>query len=143
MPIPPPRVGSVIRFNYIWHHEHRRGHDEGKERPVALVLAYNKALTGEVRVVVLPITHRKPDKEALAVRIPDKTKRLLGLDGEQSWIICDEANDAEWPGYDLRPVPGHTLKWEYGLLGQGLYNQARTLFVNAVKARRLKKVKRD
>ena len=143
MPIPPPRVGAVIRYGYIWHHEHRRGTEEGKERPAAIVLTYTTEVGGEIRVVVLPITHRKPSKQDPAIKIPAGVKRRLGLDSEHSWIICDEANESEWPGHDLRPIPGRkTLTWEYGMLGSDLFERVRKLFIETVKAKRLKHVAR-
>jgi hypothetical protein len=44
-----------------------------------------------------------------------ETKRRLGLDAEQSWIMITEANGFVWPGPDLRPVPGRDGSTSLGL----------------------------
>jgi hypothetical protein len=69
LPIPVP--GLVIRYSYLWHSEYLAGRDEGqKDRPCAIIAAIRKDEGGETRVLVLPITHSKPDREAAAIEFP-------------------------------------------------------------------------
>jgi hypothetical protein len=76
-----------------------------KDRPSAVVLAF-KDEKGQTRVYALPITHSAPEHAGDAVEIPPPVKARLGLDGERSWVVVNEANDFSWPGPDLRFVPG-------------------------------------
>lgn len=81
---------------------------------------------------MLPITHTPPTDPALAVEIPGATKTRLGLDEARSWIILTEANRFEWPGPDLRPVPGGDLSTvSYGYLPASLYDQVRSKWLAA------------
>ncbi|MCK4868712.1 MAG: growth inhibitor PemK [Alphaproteobacteria bacterium] len=140
MGLPPPRNGAVIHYGYLWKNEQQTGQIEAtKDRPTAVVLAHKSSDAGRTAVYVLPITHSLPRDPAVAIEIPVKVKRQLGLDDDRSWILCDEVNHFIWPGYDLRPVPGRNpTEWEYGLLGRELYEKARDLFLKVRKAKRLK-----
>jgi hypothetical protein len=51
------------------------------------------------------------------------------LDGERSWIILDDFNEFLWPGYDLRPIPGKTGKYDYGFLPPALFKQIATKII--------------
>ncbi|KZD01130.1 hypothetical protein [Oceanibaculum pacificum] len=101
--VPPPKIGQIIGYSYLWSHEHDVGREEGiKDRPVAIVAAHR--MTAEaIEVLVLPITHASPTPGG-AVEIPPSVKRHLGLDDRQSWIVTTEANIFRWPGPDLRPI---------------------------------------
>jgi hypothetical protein len=73
----------------------------------------------------------------LAVEIPAATKRRLGLDDERSWVVLNEANRFLWPGLDLRPArPGDAATVAYGQLPYGLFEEIRTKFIAAIRARR-------
>lgn len=97
-----PVPGQVIRYSYLWTDEHQRGREEGsKDRPCVIVLAVETLQDGHEVVMVLPVTHRPPDNKRLAIEIPYATKRRLGLDDAQSWIILSEANRFIWPGQDV------------------------------------------
>ena len=61
---------------------------------------------GDLRVIVLPITHAPPGDPGDAIEIPTATKRRLGLDDHRSWIVLTEGNAFAWPGPDLRLAPG-------------------------------------
>ena len=61
MPLPKPHDGFVIRYAYLWHWQHKRGQEEGRDRPCMILRAYEKAETGEQRAIVLPISHTAPD----------------------------------------------------------------------------------
>ncbi|MDQ2893841.1 MAG: hypothetical protein M3R64_12250 [Pseudomonadota bacterium] len=70
-----------------------------------MLLATTTENGGQI-VTVLPVTHTPPADERLAVGIPAGTKVRRGLDEARSWIVLNEANRFQWPGPDLRPVPG-------------------------------------
>ncbi|WP_328281976.1 hypothetical protein [Sphingobium sp.] len=127
-----------MRYSFLWSHEAARGAEEGsKDRPCAVLLTIAN-LEGQEIVTVLPITHAMPANPDLAVEIPVKTKTRLGLDGERSWIILDEANRFAWPGPDLRPVPGDTeQRVDYGQLPSTLYDLVREKWLRAYDRRQV------
>lgn len=85
---------------------------------------------GDLRVIVLPVTHSRPADPASAVEIPAATKRRLGLDEDQSWIVVTECNVFSWPGPDLRFAPGQGPESvAYGLLPAKLFEKVRDAFV--------------
>jgi hypothetical protein len=55
-------------------------------------------------VTVAPVTHTPPHDPTVAIEIPSKVERHLGLDGERSWIILGVAkknkNSSRFPGDD-------------------------------------------
>jgi hypothetical protein len=57
----------------------------------------------------------------VTVEIPLAVKRHLGLDDQPSWIVLNEFNVFTWPGFDLRPVPGHKDRYHYGFLPPNLF----------------------
>lgn len=127
MPLPKPAPGLVIRYSFLWSHEAQAGHEEGsKDRPCAVLLT-TVTKDGREIVTALPVTHTPPTDPRLAVEIPAGTKARLGLDAERSWIVLNEANRFQWPGPDLRPVPGDKeANIAYGLLPTALYDLVRT-----------------
>lgn len=66
----------------------------------------------------------------------------LGLDGERSWIVLDDFNEFVWPGYDLRPIPGHAGKYDYGFLPPALFKQMAERIIQ-LRNKGLKPVSRD
>ena len=144
MAIPDPAPGLVIRYSYLWHAEFVAGREEGtKDRPVAIIAAIRAELDGTQRVLVLPITHSPPPDTSDAIEIPGAVKARLGLDEAPSWIVLTEANEFTWPGPDLRRLPSDTAnRMAYGFLPPGLFARARTSFIAAVKARKMKRVPR-
>lgn len=142
--LPEPVSGLVIRYGYLWEDEYKRGQDEGvKERPCAVILVTVNE-DGERVVTVLPITHTPPRDPALAVEIPPAVKRRLKLDDERSWVVLTEANRFVWPGPDLRPVrPGDFASSVYGPLPFALFEEIRTKFIAAIKAKRARVVPRS
>jgi hypothetical protein len=133
--IPRPVPGLVIPYSYLWLEEHRKGREEGvKDRPCAVVLVAEDA-DGEQIVTVLPVTHSPPGDPALAMEIPVQTKKRLGLDDAQSWVVLTEANRFVWPGPDLRPaVSGDMESIAYGLLPRVFYMQLRARFLAVLRA---------
>jgi hypothetical protein len=121
LPFPEPRPGLVVRYAYLWRDEAVRGREEGrKDRPCVVVLAV-RARGEELVVTVAPITHSPPSATARAVELPAPTKQRLGLDEARSWIFTDDLNRFVWPGPDLRPVPGRSDTFAYGLIPAALW----------------------
>jgi hypothetical protein len=110
---PPPQAGQIIRYAYLWWNEARTGREEGvKDRPCGVVLT-RVTESGHTIVYVLPITHTPPTKEEDGIEIPQATKRRLGLDSEQSWIVTTEFNRFTWPGPDIRPTASGDYLYGY------------------------------
>ena len=125
MSFPAPRPGLVIRYSFLWSNEAAAGAEEAaKDRPCAIVVATSKADTGDIAVIVAPITHAPPNDDD-SVEIPARVARTLGLDGDRHWIRIDELNRFAWPGYDLRSLPGRPGEYAYGLLPEPLYQTLR------------------
>ncbi len=123
MSLPDPETGLVIRYAYLWRSEAERGLEEGqKDRPCAVVLAHHRQDSGEIVVVVAPITHREPASDPNALEIPFSVKRRLGLDDARSWIVTNDVNSFIWPGPDLRNVDPRkpNAGFAYGFLPYGL-----------------------
>ena len=144
MPLPEPVPGLVIHYSYLWREEHARGQEEGvKDRPCTVVLVTADE-DGEQWVTVLPITHTPPPGPELAVEIPAATKRRLGLDDERSWVVLSEANRFLWPGPDVGPArPRDAATVAYGQLPYTLFEEIRTKFIAAIRARRAGVVRRS
>jgi hypothetical protein len=128
VPIPEPKPGLVIRYDYLWTHEAAAGRDQGKERPACLVAATDSVASPRF-VVILPITHTPPDKNTTGVEIPAKVRRAIGLDDEPSWVIVSEHNVDEWPNGGLAPVPGRPGVFSYGFIPPGLFAQVKAKFL--------------
>jgi hypothetical protein len=52
-------------------------------------------------------------------------KRVLGLDSAPQWLRFEELNRFTWPGFDVRPIPGRTRRWQYGMLPKPLFERLR------------------
>lgn len=122
MALPTPRPGLVIHFSYLWRNEFERGEEAGRKSRPVLILSVRDDLPK--RIIVLPITHTEPPV-GRGILIPPRVKDHLGLDAEKSWIIIDDLNVTDWPGYDLRPVPGLARQYEYGELPAQLFESVR------------------
>lgn len=105
MPLPEPRPGLVVRYDYLWVREAAAGRHQGKERPACLVAAMDPGPSPRF-VVILPITHTRPNRDTIGVEIPPKVGRALGLDDAPNWVIVSEHNVDEWPNAGLTPIPG-------------------------------------
>jgi hypothetical protein len=134
----------VIRYSYLWHDEYLAGREEGvKDRPCAIVISMRDE-EGDTVVLVAPVTHARPTDPIEAIEIPRATKRRLGLDDDQSWIIVTELNRFVWPGPDLRPIgreyPG---RFAYGLLPETLFARVKAAIRAQIAARKLKTTSRS
>lgn len=136
MPLPVPHPGLVISYSYLWQGEYDRGEDEGsKNRPCAIVLT-RQAVDGISIVSVVPITHTPPADAADSIAMPPGLKRHLGLDDDPSWIVISELNDFVWPGPDLRPIPGETDRFDYGVLPPGFFRLLREAILDRLRAKK-------
>ncbi len=144
MSLPAPLPGLVIRYAFLWRREAEAGAQEArKERPAAIVIVSRKRRDEPARIVVVPVTHSPPGDPATAVELPDVVARSLGLDDGRHWIICDEVNRFAWPGFDLRPVPGRSGAWAYGMLPEAIYDEVLRRVIALDEARRLSVTTRD
>jgi hypothetical protein len=90
VPLPVPEPGLVISYSYLWHSEYLREQEEGlKDRPCAIILISEDG-AGQTVVTVLPITHSRPESDAVEIPLP--VKRRLGLDEARSWAVVSEVN---------------------------------------------------
>jgi len=142
MALPEPESGLVISYSYLWRNEYEAGKIEGvKNRPCAIILVVKNDDDSQT-VTVAPITHTPPGNPLVAVEIPPKVKKYLGLDGERSWIILDDFNEFLWPGYDLRTISGKTGKCAYGLLPPALFKQVTSKIIE-LRQKGLRIISRD
>ncbi|WP_448192254.1 growth inhibitor PemK [Azospirillum sp. sgz301742] len=134
----------MIRYAFLWSHEARQGASEGrKDRPAAIVVATRKGADGEIRVIVAPITHEPPNESDASIEIPASDAAALGLDGERHWIRLDELNRFVWPGFDLRPIPGTSGGYDYGMMPESLYKRMKAGILERQRARSPKVLDRD
>ena len=141
MPLPEPKPGLVVRYDYLWTREAAAGRDQGKERPACLVAATD-SLASPRFVVILPITHTPPDKGTVGVEIPPKVRQAIGLDDAPSWVIVSEHNVDEWPNGGLAPLPGRPGVFSYGFIPPGLFAQVKAKFLELSKQGRSAGVRR-
>ena len=143
MRLPKPEPGLVIRYSYLWLREHRAGREDGtKDRPCAIVLT-SRADAGETQVLVVPVTHSRPDGDTAALELPLSVKQHLGLDTERSWVVLSESNLFDWPGPDLRPLDDRgDSSVAYGYLPPRLFSELRRRFLALDAASRSRRVQR-
>jgi hypothetical protein len=138
---PEPQLGQIIRFDYLWYDEHRRGREEGsKERPCGVILAAQKSDDGTQAVFIAPITHSPPKADQIAIEIPAQANTITGLDDQTSWLITSEVNKVDWndPGI----VPARKDKWLMGQLPRGIAQRALSEIREMAKTRALKSISR-
>jgi len=135
---PEPEIGLVIRYDFLWSHEREKGFEEGaKERPCVIVTAVVRKDTGETEILVAPITHSEPQKGTVALEIPTKVGKHLGLDDERSYIIANESNSVAWNDPGIVPVIAGK-QWAYGKIPKGLYDALRASMLDLLNKKRLK-----
>jgi hypothetical protein len=137
------RGGLVINYAYLWARRAEQGHDEAeKNRPCAIVLG-TIAVNDSTRVMVLPITHSPPDPSDSEIEIPPATRKRLGLDEAPCWVMISELNRFIWPGPDLRPIPGSTDRFAYGLLPPRFFRAVRDSLIRRLKQGQVKATSRS
>ena len=133
---PHPAEGLVIRYDYLWRDEAKRGRIEGaKERPCAIIVAIQAGNSSAATVLLAPITHSLPGKADHAVEIPAAVKCQLGLDSDRSWIVYGELNSVAWS--DPGIVPASRTRWEYGYLPAKLAASLRNRIIELNRAGKL------
>jgi hypothetical protein len=141
VPLPEPRPGLVIRYDYLWSREAAAGRDQGKERPACLVAATDTTVSPRF-VVILPITHTRPDRHTVGVEIPARVRAALGLDDAPCWVIVSEHNVDEWPNGGLAPLPGRPGIFSYGFIPPGLFARVKAKFLELYEEGRTGRVRR-
>lgn len=142
MVLPSPHPGLVLRYSYLWRSEYGQGREEGvKDRPCVVVLITEEAL-GDFLVTVAPITHAPPRAPDDAIEIPHTTKRRLGLDDEQAWVVVTEVNRFIWLGPDLRPLPAAPGRFDYGTLPPDFFTTVRDRIRKRIAERTLRSTPR-
>ena len=141
MPLPEPRPGMVVRYDYLWAREAATGRDQGKERPTCLVAATDADVRPRF-VVLLPITHSPPTGDTIGIEIPARVRAALGLDDLPSWVIVSEHNVDEWPNGGLAPLPGRSGVFSYGFIPPGLFAAVKADFLKLYDAGRSAGVER-
>jgi hypothetical protein len=141
--LPRPEPGLVIRYSYLWLREHREGREEGtNDRPCAIILTARDE-AGDIRVLVVLVTHSRPDNSDAVVELPPGVKQHLGLDTERSWVILSESNLFDWPGPDLRRVGDQDdSSVAYGFLPPRLFAELRRRFLALEATARSRRVRR-
>lgn len=136
MRIPVPKPGLVIRYAFLWSHEADAGADEAtKDRPCAIVAATRREESGEIGVIVAPITREQPADASASLEIPRQVCRKLGLKSDRQWLRYDELNRFTWPGFDLSTIPGRNHV-DYGMLPQNLFEKLRSGILQRQRSRR-------
>jgi hypothetical protein len=141
--LPTPEPGLVVRYSYLWLHEHREGREEGvKDRPCAIILAARDR-DDHTHVLVVPVTHSPPADLADALELPVTIKQHLGLDANRSWVVLSESNLFEWPGPDLRRVGDRdSSSVAYGFLPPRFFAELRHRFLALETTARSRRVQR-
>jgi hypothetical protein len=141
MPLPDPKPGLIVRYDYLWSRESSAGRNSGKDRPTCIVAATD-SLTKPRYVVLLPITHTPPLGDTVGIEIPAKVKQAIGLHDEPSWVIVSEHNIDEWPNSGLSASPGKPGIYSYGFIPPGLFALIKTEFLKLARAKQSAPVRR-
>jgi hypothetical protein len=142
VPLPDPKPGLVVRYDYLWQREATSGRQQGKDRPACLIAA-SDARANPRFVVLLPITHSAPDAETVAIELSREVRQALGLDDAPSWVVVSEYNVDEWPNAGLSPIPRKPGVFAYGYIPPRLFAQIKTRFLDLARAKRSHSVRRD
>ena len=131
----------MIHYDYLWRRQHLEGAENAAyPRPCVVVVVVRSVDRNALRVLVAPITHSAPRPGQSVIAMPPRVKNALGLDAEQSWIVVDEANEFDWPGYDVRP--DHSGRIVYGFLPPALYERVRTAMLERLMGGRMARTPR-
>jgi hypothetical protein len=128
VPLPDPKPGLVIRYDYVWSRQAAAGREQGKDRPACLVAASDTGVRPRF-VIILPITHSCPTDIDVGIEIPKRVREALGLDDEPSWVVISDHNVDAWPNAGLQQVPRHPRSFSYGFLPPVLFAQIKARFL--------------
>ena len=134
----PPKMGDVFIYDYLWFWQHDAGETEGrKPRPTALVATVVDT-GGKTNLFILAITSTAPPSDRQALEVPQIERRRAGLeDDKKLWIMLDEYN------HDI--LEGSFYFNSANCIGQfseTFYKLAFQAFMNIVRTKRTKQVKR-
>ena len=93
--------------------------------------------------MVVAVTHSAPKPDTTAIEIPAKVKTHLGLDSERSWIVLDEVNLFNWPGFDIHPIAGSQNAFSYGFTPPKLYERVKDTLLETYRLNKVQVTKRD
>ena len=96
---------------------------------------------GRTEIIVAPVTHSTPERDADAMEMPANVKRDLRLDRGRSWIVLTEMNCFDWPGPDIRPVGGEGDPY-YGAVPDWLFLKVRDAIGERARSGKLRVTKR-
>lgn len=97
-----PQPGDVIRYFYLWRHEHNRGEEDGsKLRPCMVVATFR--YQGRLRVLTVPLTTRDYSP-VHSIELPPRFLKAFGLD-DRSRLVWNDVNEFTWVGPDVRAGP--------------------------------------
>ncbi len=74
---------------------------------------------------------------------PYHLKRHLGLDDAPSWIVISERNRFVWPGPDLRPIPGRTDRFDFGVLPPAFFRKLQEAIFDRLRVKTISIVPRS
>ena len=140
-----PGPGTVLRYAYLWAGEREQGKVEAvKDRPTLVVAVTIAEEDGRSTVLVVAITHSPPKSPSDAVPFPAGVKRQVGLDDEPAWIVTTEANYFDWPGPDIRFIPGRTPATSiYGRIPTSLLQRVAKSLVENRHMQRMRMISRE
>ncbi len=142
MSLPDPEPGMMIQYAYLWARKAEQQAGE-KDRP-SVVLSVGEDEDYNLVVRVAPVTHTAPLNPADGIPIPAETKKRLGLDGKEMWLMISEVNEFAWPGLDLRRVPDKFPRtYFYGHVPAKLLSEATTKMSRYESSGKLNAVPRD
>jgi hypothetical protein len=59
------------------------------------------------------------------------------VDDNPSWIVISELNDFVWPGPDLRPIPGKTDCFDYGVLPPAFFRKLQEAIFDRLRMKKI------
>ena len=123
-----PKLGTVIRYDYLWRDEAQAGRLDGnKDRP-CIVMSKSKTSDGVYKLAVCPITHSPSRQGEKSVEIPYQEAQRLNLDQDRMWVKTQEVNTFEWKEghtpYGVSQTPQG--EWEYGRIDHSVGREAFT-----------------
>ena len=121
-----PKAGLVLRYDFLWKEEERKGLEHGlKDRPCAVAIVSQPNEDDSRTVILCAITHSPPRDNENAVEIPLKVARHLNLDYDRMWIKTQQVNKLQWSEeripYGFIKTPKND--WSYGVLPYALRQQ--------------------
>jgi len=137
-----PEPGLVIRYDFLWKHEQKAGHQEGlKEGRPCLIMDTRPGKTpGQTDVLICPISHRSPEENIKAVDLPQDVAKYLGLDDQRQWIKPHALNVETWyDGFE----PPRTEKEPVGMMRKDVSEKVIDVYHEHAQSKTMEFVKRE